>query len=338
MTELISNGKPTFEFNTARYPELVIDTSLLINSTVSVIIPVRNSEKCIADCLEAIFSQSMIPTEVIIVDGGSTDKTIEIVSEFPVTIIREKYGTVGGARQVGVEKATGKYVAFTDADCTPEKDWLKNLVNEFGGDTIGVGGGIVNIGNSFWEKSVAFSWNTFIGSANSIQGRVFKEKRFVKSISGCNSIYCRETLVSVGGFNTALSMNEETELNRRLSNSGKLAYTPHAKVFHNQRRGLRSFARQMVEYGCGRGKNKLWDMQCIPPVAIPLLMLSMLFTAYLFPTLLIIYTAVLFGIGAKIAVKNRSARYVLSMPIVFVVEHAFYTVGFWKGLFEGLKP
>jgi glycosyltransferase involved in cell wall biosynthesis len=338
MTELISNGKPTFGSITAKYPELVIDTSLLINSTVSVIIPVRNSEKCIADCLEAIFSQSMIPTEVIIVDGGSTDKTIELVSEFPVTIIHEKYGTVGGARQVGVEKSTGKYVAFTDADCVPEKDWLKNLVNEFDEETLGVGGGILNIGNNFWETSVALSRDTFIGSANSIQGRVFKEKRFVKSISGCNSIYLRDTLVHVGGFNTALSMNEETDLNKRLSSKGKLAYTPNATVIHNQRRGLKLFARQMVEYGRGRGKNKLWDMQCFPPVAIPFLMLSVFFTAYLFPALLIIYTAVLFGIGAKIAVKNKSARYVLSMPIVFVVEHAFYTIGFWKGLFEGLKP
>jgi len=305
--------------------------------TVSVVIPVRNGEHCIIECLKAVFSQSLKTFEVIVVDGGSQDKTIELAKQFPVKIVHEDHGSVGGARQVGIENSNGRYIAFTDADCIPERDWLKNLISEFDEVTVGVGGGVHNIGHSLWEKSIALATNTFVGSARSVQGRLFKEKRFVNSISGCNSIYRRETLLEIGGFNTTLSMNEETELNRRLSAKGKLTYTPNAVVFHDQRRGLKAFAKQMIAYGWGRGRLRLWDLQCIPPIVVPFLFLSFMFVGYLFPAFAVFYAAVLFGVGTKIAIKNSNSGYLISVPIVFLVEHASYTVGFWKGLFEGLR-
>ena len=73
----------------------------------------------------------MKPYEVIVVDGHSTDKTVKNAKKFPVKVVYEDYGTVGGARQAGVENVKGGFIAFTDADCIPEKDWLKNLIKEF---------------------------------------------------------------------------------------------------------------------------------------------------------------------------------------------------------------
>lgn len=52
---------------------------------------------------------------------------------------------------MGLENAKGEYVAFTDADCITEKDWLENLVKEFDDGVVGVGGGIKNIGEGLWE-------------------------------------------------------------------------------------------------------------------------------------------------------------------------------------------
>ena len=108
---------------------------------VSVVVPVRNGAPKIARCLQALLAQTLQPYEIIVVDGHSTDSTVEVASKLPVTIIYENYGTVGGARQVGVEHARGEYVAFTDADCIPRKDWLENLVREFDDGIVGVGGG-----------------------------------------------------------------------------------------------------------------------------------------------------------------------------------------------------
>ena len=67
-------------------------------------------------CLEAVFSQSFKPYEVILVDGHSDDGTVKRAGEFPINVLYENYGAVGGARQVGVDGAKGESIVFTYAD------------------------------------------------------------------------------------------------------------------------------------------------------------------------------------------------------------------------------
>lgn len=305
---------------------------------ISVIIPVRNEEDKIERCLEAVFNQTIKPHEVIVIDGHSTDKTVGNAKKFPVKILYEDYGTVGGARQIGVENARGDFIAFTDADCIPEKDWLENLIKEFdnSNNIVGVGGGTKNIGECLWEKSIALALDSFLGSANSVQDRVFKEKRFVKSISGCNSMYRKEDLIKVEGFNVKLSINEETELNRRLTKLSKLLYTPNAIVLHNQNRNLKDFAKRNYLFGYGRGKNRLWDLQVIPPIIalITLLLLFVSLNAFLF--MIFLYAFILLCFDLKIFTKAKKAQYLGSIPLVFIIEHLSYTAGFWIGVMKSL--
>jgi glycosyltransferase involved in cell wall biosynthesis len=301
---------------------------------ISVVIPVKNEEEKITQCLEAVFSQSLKAHEVIVVDGHSSDRTVVRAREFPAKVVYEDYGTVGGARQVGVLSAKSEIVAFTDADCIPEKNWLENLVKEFDEGIVGVGGGIRNIGEGVWEKSIALALDSFLGSANSVQDRVFKEKKLVKSISGCNSMYHKEDVLKVGGFNVKLSINEETELNKRLGMRGKLLYTPDAIILHNQNRDLKEFAKRMYSFGRGRGKNRLWDLQVIPPI-MGLAILPFLFVApMVFLSAVIMYVTVLLYFDLKIFLKAKNVRYLFSVPVVFIMEHLSYTLGFWRGILE----
>lgn len=304
---------------------------------VSVVVPVRNGAPKIARCLQALFEQTLQPYEIIVVDGHSTDSTVEVASKFPVTIIYENYGTVGGARQVGVERARGDYVAFTDADCIPRKDWLENLVREFDDGVVGVGGGIKNVGKGLWEESIALALDTFLGSANSVQDRVLKGKRIVRSISGCNSIYRKKDIVAVGGFDVRLSINEDTELNSRLQQLGKLVYTPDAIVHHHQERGLEEFVRRMQFFGYGRGVNRLWDLQVIPPIAAVAVLLTAFISPLVFFALLGIYAAIVASYTLILFAKARRPEYLVSVPIVFLLEHASYTLGFWKGTIEAVS-
>ena len=299
---------------------------------ISVVIPVKNEEEKIEQCLEAVFSQSLKPHEVIVVDGHSTDRTVERARGFPVNVVYEDYGTVGGARQVGALSAESEIIAFTDADCIPMKNWLENLVKEFDGGVVGVGGGIRNIGDGLWEKSIAFALDSFLGSANSVQDRVFKNKRFVKSISGCNSMYHKEDILKIGGFNVKLSINEETELNKRLGKIGKLLYTPDAIILHNQDRDLKEFAKRMYSFGRGRGKNRLWDLQVIPPIMALLLLVSLVFTPWIFLGMVGVYAIMIAGMGVKFGVQERSLKYLVTVPIVYMIEHGLYTIGFWRGI------
>jgi len=299
---------------------------------ISVIIPVKNEADKIEQCLEAVFSQTMQPYEVIIVDGHSTDETVTNSQKFQVKIFYEDYGAVGGARQVGVENADGDFVAFTDADCIPEKNWLENLVKGFDEGIVGVGGGIKNIGEGLWEKSIALALDSFLGSANSVQDRVFNDERFVKSISGCNSMYKKTDLKNVGGFNVKLSVNEETELNSRLSKFGKLLYVPNAIVLHNQDRNLKQFTKRIYSFGYGRGNIGLWDLQVIPPIMgfIVLLLLFISIKSFLF--MIFLYASILLFFDIIIFLKNKKVEYLLSVPLIFFIEHVAYTIGFWKGI------
>ena len=299
---------------------------------ISVIIPVKNEEEKIAQCLEAVFGQTIKPFEVIVVDGHSRDKTVENVSKFPVRIFYEDYHTRAGACQIGVENAKGEYVAFTDADCISERNWLENLIKEFSGGIIGVGGGIKNIGEGLWEKSINLVMGTFLGSANSVQGRFFKDKRYVNSISGCNSMYHKDDILKIGGFDVRLSTAEDTELNSKLLKIGKLLYTPNAIVLHNHKRGLKDFAKRMYQYGYGRAKSRLWDLQVVPPILALLLIVSLVFTPWIFLSMVGIYMIMIGAMGMKFAIRERSLKYLVPVPIIYLIEHILYTLGFWRGL------
>ena len=299
---------------------------------ISVIIPVKNEAEKIKRCLTAVFNQTIKPYEVILVDGHSRDKTVENTKKFPVRIFYEDYHTRAGACQIGVENAKGEYVAFTDADCIPERDWLENLVKEFDEVIIGVGGGINNIGEDLWEKSINLVMGTFLGSANSVQGRFFTDKRYVKSISGCNSMYRKDDILKVGGFNVISPGAEDAELNRKLLEFGKLIYTPDAIVSHNHRWNLKEFTKKMFRYGYERGLIRAFDLQVIPPFIVLFALLSLIFTPWIFLTLVGIYLIILLFVGTKSAIQENDFRYIFSIPIVYGIEHSMYSIGIWKSL------
>ncbi len=298
---------------------------------ISVVIPVQNEADKIERCLEAVLSQSLKPHEVIVVDGHSTDGTIEKVEKFPVKLRYEGYHTRGGARQVGMENAQGEYVAFTDASCIPGKNWLQNLVKEFSEGVIGVGGQTRNIGSKFWTRSINLAFSTFLGSANSVQGRLFKEKRTVSSISGCNSIYRKQDILEVGGFDINFT-SEDADLNRRLIKKGKLLYTPEAVVLHDQGRDLKEFAEQMYRWGMARVLARKWELPVIPPLLVIPLLLSLIFTLWVLLAALGLYLLVIIAMGAMFATKEKNIRYLISIPIAYLVEHGSYTAGFWREL------
>ncbi len=299
---------------------------------VSVVIPVLNMAKGLGKCLEAVFAQSLKPHEVIVIDGGSTDGTLETAAVFKVKVLHEHNNSIAEGRQIGVDSASGDYIAFTDADCVPHKDWLANLLKEFQDGIIGVGGGINNIGENFWENSVNLATNTLIGGGTSIQGRLFHGRRTVQSISACNSMYRKRDIMRHGGFDRSLPGGEELELNKRLAKSGKFIYTSDAMVDHYHRWTLKKFARKMFRYGKERGMIRAWNIQIIPAIAVPLLILSAFFTRWPIIITSAAYFAAILAMGARIALREGNRRYRTSIPTVYIVGHFNYTIGTWCGL------
>jgi glycosyltransferase involved in cell wall biosynthesis len=90
----------------------------MMNNKISIIIPVFNTEKYLAEAIESVLSQTLKPTEIIVVDDGSTDKSVEVARQFEplVRIISQANKGVGAARNVGIQETSGDFLAFLDAD------------------------------------------------------------------------------------------------------------------------------------------------------------------------------------------------------------------------------
>ncbi len=90
----------------------------------SIIIPVYGVEKYIGKCLDSVFNQSLNDYEVIVVNDGTKDNSMEIVKNYPVKIINQENAGLSAARNTGVSQATGEYIFFLDSDDYIEKDLL----------------------------------------------------------------------------------------------------------------------------------------------------------------------------------------------------------------------
>ena len=110
---------------------------------VSIIIPTYNEEKNIEACLESLFKQLYRDFEIIVVDDGSSDKTLEVLSKFQITkdkiqILKQNHLGAGAARNLGAKKAKGEILVFVDADMVFDSDFLNDLIKPIiGGETIG---------------------------------------------------------------------------------------------------------------------------------------------------------------------------------------------------------
>lgn len=93
----------------------------------SIIIPVYNVEKYLKKCLDSVFNQTYKDYEVIVVNDGTKDNSMDIVKDYNVKVINQKNQGLSAARNAGVKVATGDYLIFLDSDDYWEKNLLKEL-------------------------------------------------------------------------------------------------------------------------------------------------------------------------------------------------------------------
>ena len=100
---------------------------------VSVVIPTFNRAHVLEKCIDSVLNQSYTNFEIILVDDGSTDNTKNVIARYKdrITVIYQKNSGVSKARNVGVAKAKGKYIAFLDSDDTWHMDKLKIQLKRF---------------------------------------------------------------------------------------------------------------------------------------------------------------------------------------------------------------
>jgi len=207
---------------------------------LSVVIPTYNSRELLPACLEGLLSQDFDASlfEVVVSDDGSTDGTDELMSDFacrfeaqgtPLKYLRNKRGGASAARNAGILAASGEIVAFTDADCVPDRGWLSAIDRRFSKDTdlLGVGGKTV----SETEKITPFTHQV--------------ENSLEYSYPTCNVAYRREALLRVGMFEESFPYpgcrfigtpdNEDWDITFKIKALGEIGFSPEALVVHPPR-------------------------------------------------------------------------------------------------------
>jgi GT2 family glycosyltransferase len=247
-----------------------------IVSFVSFIIPVLNGEKEISRCLASIQQQRFSPDqyEVIVLDNGSNDKTLEIVRDFRVNLQVLPGISVAALRNKGAEIARGDYLAFVDSDVELIPQWLCNGLVVFKNDRVVAAG-------CFPRTPRPSSWVQQVWELHQRGGRQQENVKSVAWLPSMNLLVRRDKFFEIGGFNAELATAEDVDLCYRLSELGIILCTPAMDAIHwGEARDLPTFWRKEVWRGKSNLKGVLahglrWDE--VPSIGYPLYIIALLF-------------------------------------------------------------
>jgi GT2 family glycosyltransferase len=213
---------------------------------VSVVVCAYNAERTMEACLVSLESLNYGDYEVIVVNDGSTDRTLEIAQRFPYArIISQPNMGLSAARNVGAEAATGEIVAYTDSDCVADPDWLAYLIGTM------VRHGYVACGG----PNYAPPEDSLVPSAVAVSPggptHVLLTDETAEHIAGCNMAFRRDVLLAAGGFDPVFrSAGDDVDMCWRLMDQGHtIGFSPAAMVWHFRRNTVQAYFSQQRGYG-----------------------------------------------------------------------------------------
>jgi glycosyltransferase involved in cell wall biosynthesis len=213
---------------------------------ISVVVCAYNAAATMRDCLESLTKLSYPNYEAIIVDDGSTDGTGAIADEYPqFKVIHQPNRGLSGARNVGLQAATGEIVAYADSDAMPDPDWLTYLALKFkAGDMAGIGGPNLPPPEHDWVANC-------VAAAPGSPTHILLDDETAEHIPGCNMAFRKDALDEVEGFDTRYTAaGDDVDICWRLQERGyRIGFSPAAMVWHHRRKTVRSYLKQQMGYG-----------------------------------------------------------------------------------------
>jgi mycofactocin system glycosyltransferase len=218
---------------------------------VSIIIPVKNRPEDITECLQSLscLNYPADRMEVIVVDDGSKRSISDIVSSFNAKLIRleESHGA-SVCRNIGAQNASGDILAFLDADCIADKNWLREIVPFLQIEGIGAAGGLVD---SYYHKSHLDRYEESFSSL-SMGKRVISQGNTESNfyVPSCNLLVKSAVFRAMGGFKKGMHVGEDVDLCWKIRKNGHiLLYVPVGKVAHKHRNQLFKMLQRRKDYG-----------------------------------------------------------------------------------------
>lgn len=324
---------------------------------ISVIIPIRNEEKYIQECIESIidFDYPKEFLEVLFIDGTSEDKTVEIIDsyieKYPyIKVIENEKRIVPIAMNLGIKSSGGEYICRLDAHAKYPKDYLSKLLEwsqKLDADNVGAVC-VTNIkSQTNTAKAIQFVMSDKFGVGNSLFRVGVKEPLKVDTVPF--GFYKKEVFDKIGLYDERLVRAQDLELNKRLKkHNGKIYLIPDVKCTYYPRENYKLFFKNRFETGrwvmlSSYFTNNLGSISIrhMVPLFFSLsLIFSFLFGIfvkeflYLFWFILGGYTTILFLRALKIKKDFILASNIL---IGYFVLHFSYGLGSMKGMAEVVR-
>lgn len=305
--------------------------------TVTVAIPARNEHAHIDACLDAVGRQTYPNiVEVLVVDGESTDDTVELASaRAGVTVLANPRRMQAAALNLALDQATGEVFVRVDAHCVIEPDYVERCVAalEQSGAAL-VGGAMSPTAEGWFGRGVVRAMTTSIG-AGPARFHIGGEPSWVETVYlGAGHT---EQLRAIGGYAEDVGVNEDTELAVRAGAAGGVWFTPTIRSSYVPRSSLAAVARQFFRYGLSRAATtrrhprSLRLRQLLPPLLVIALVVGprrrIVFAVYA--------TAVSVASG-RVAVDDPAAA--AAFATVLPAMHLGWGTGFLLGLMGWPAP
>lgn len=226
---------------------------------VSVIATVKNEEQTVHRLLDSLAAQTRPPDEVVIVDGGSTDGTVEALEEYaargalPLKVLARPGTYISQGRNAAIAVATGEIIASTDAGVRLAPNWLEELVKPFEKERE------LYVVSGFFLPDPETVFETAMGATVlPVLADVNPEKFLPSSRSVA---FRKEAWERVGGYPEWLDYCEDLIFDFKLRELGPFAFAPRALARFRPRKSPTAFLKQYYRYARGDGKADLWRVR-----------------------------------------------------------------------------
>lgn len=326
---------------------------------VTAMIVARNEENYIEKCLQSLIEQSYPSDlyEILIIDGMSTDKTIEIAKQTIDTSnidleerdrVSIRYFTnprinLASGWNTGIKNAKGEYVVRIDAHAYADVDFIKNSVN-----TILKVNDVVCVGGAMETESISSKGNIIKEILSSPFGVGGSKFRYSKSAGYVDTVayglYKKEIFDQVGFFDETLDRTQDNDLHRRIrAAGGKFYLNPEIKTVYYSRDSVIKMMRQAFLNGkwtminFKRNPGKMAIRHFVPFAFICSLISSFLLgfisNYFWLISIIILLTHLILGLVFSL-LKTQKMPFIFIMPLLFLLLHSSYGMGSIAGIFK----